>query len=362
MKTSSTLRFMALAVAASFVVAACGGGGGGDSGSSAPATPPAAPASGGIPPQTSVPAPTYAADSFQAAAFALVNNYRSAMGVGMLRQDVALDTSAQAHAAYLFSNLKSGAITALDHNETAGNANYYGDTPLSRAQKAGAPITQWVGENVAAGVTQATNTAAAADCMGQALASVYHLAGLTANQESIGLGFNPGDASYPIYTCVSDFGTSSGVMGAPSPNAIPFTGGQVIPLGVVVHSPYANEAGVALAMRAESPNPAADLSSPGRPILVSVNAQNADNLTVTQFTLSDNSGVAVAARILVPASAKAGSTATTVADPNSLLPNGTAVLLPEAPLKANTTYTVTFSGARDGSALSSTWSFSTGAN
>ena len=71
----------------------------------------------------------------------------------------------------------------------------------------------------------------------------------------------------------------------------------------------------------------------------------------------------MAARILVPSSAQASSTASTVADPNNLLPNGTAVLLPLAPLNANTTYTVTFNGARDGVALPATsWTFTTGAN
>ena len=361
MKTSSTLRFTALAVATSFVVAACGGGGGGDSGSSAPAVPPAAPASSGIPPQTSVPAATYGTGSYQAAAFSMVNDYRAAMGVGKLRQDPVLDTSSQAHALYLFSNLKSGAVTALNHNELAGNANYFADTPLARAQKAGAPTNEWVGEIAAAGHVGDTPAAAAADCIGQALASVYHLVDLTSNQESIGLGFTNKDATYPIYTCVSDFGVSTGVTGAPGPNTLPYSGGQQIPSGVVLHSPYTNETGVALAMKPEIPNPAPDLPTPGRPILVRVNAQNADTLTVSQYTLADSTGASIPTRILVPASARPGSTAATVADPNGLLANGTAILLPLTPLRANTTYTVSFSGARDGSAVSSTWQVTTAA-
>jgi uncharacterized protein YkwD len=358
------LKLVAVASLTAFL-AACGGGGGSSSSTTPPPQQPAsAPAqtAGGVALVTSVAAPTYAAGSFQATAFKLVNDYRSAMGVGLLSQDPLLDTSAQAHALYLFSNLKSGAIKGLDHNEIAGNASYYGDTPLSRAQKAGVPTTEYVGENIAAGA-QTTDAAAAADCIGQALASVYHLADLTTNQQTVGFGYTPSDATYPFYTCASEFGTTAGVVGSPGPNTYSYAGGQTLPTDAAVISPYANEVGVALAMRPEIENPAPDLAQPGRPILVRVNAQNANTLTVSQFTLTDGTGAAVAARILVPASAQAGSTASTTADPQKLLANGVAVLLPLAPLKPNTTYTVTFNGARDGVALpTKTSSFTTGAN
>jgi len=368
MKASNNIKLMAAVATASLMLSACGGGGGGNStapatGASTPAVP-SGPASG-VAPQTSVPTPTYAADSFQLAAFNLVNAYRNSMGVGMLKQDGALDVSAQAHTLYLTSNLKTGAVTSLDHTESSANANFYGDTPLSRGQKAGAPTSEWIGENLAAGLNQTTIAAAASDCIGQFLASVYHLIGMTANQESMGLGYTAGDSSYPVYTCATDFGTSTGVLGSPggaNTNSVPAAGGQVVPVGAVLHSPYSNELQVALAMRPEAPNPASDLATPGRPILVRVNAQNSDSLTVTQFVLTDSSGATVPARILLPASGQAGSTSSAVVDPNNLMPNGVAVLLPLAPLKASTNYTVTFNGARDGSAVSSTWTFTTAAN
>jgi uncharacterized protein YkwD len=369
MKANQTSAVTAAAIVTALFLAACGGGGGGggDSSTAVPpggASAPVAPTTPvtGLAPQTSVPAPTYSASSFQSAAFTLINNYRAAMGVGMLRQDPALDTSSQAHAVYLFSNFKSGALTAVGHTETAGNLNYYGDTPLSRAQKAGAPSTEWVGENVALGGIQTTDAVAAADCVGQLTNTVYHLAAMVENQESVGIGYAVGDASSPFYTCSTDFGTSTGVVGVPVDNSIPYQGGQVIPAGTLVHSPYANESGVVTTMHVESPNPAPDLASPGRPILVGVNSQNGNTLTVSSFTLVNSSGAPVPARILVPSSAQAGSTATTVADPNNDLRNGIAVLLPLQSLKPNTVYTVSFSGARDGSAVSSTWNFTTAAN
>jgi hypothetical protein len=366
MNASQKIKLVTAVAAASLILSACGGGGGGGSNSTAPASGASAPAvpptaASGVAIQTSVPAPTYAADSYQLAAFNAINSYRDAMGVGMLKQDPILDTAAQAHALYLFSNLTAKNIATLDHNELVGNLNYYGDTPLSRAQKAGAPSTEYVGENAAAGVAQPTAAAAAADCVGQALASVYHLSALVGNPETLGLGYAPADAAYPIYTCTTELGTLTGVTGSPI-SGYSYAGGQLLPIGEVFSSPYENENGVALAMRSESPNPAPDVAAPGRPILVKVNSSNADTLTVASFVLTDSAGTQVAARILVPAAAQSGSTAQTVSDPNSLLPNGTAVLLPLAPLKSSTTYTVAFNGARDGSAVSSTWTFTTAAN
>jgi hypothetical protein len=56
----------------------------------------------------SVPVPNYAKGSGQLALFKAINTLREQLGVGMLIQDTALDTAAQAHAAYL-SSCPSGA-------------------------------------------------------------------------------------------------------------------------------------------------------------------------------------------------------------------------------------------------------------
>jgi hypothetical protein len=361
MTMKSNLKLSMVAIAASLLVAACGGGGGGDDKTnSTSSTPNTTPTTTAVAPVTSVPAPTYATGSFAATAFALINSYRSAMGVGMLKQDPILDTAAQAHALYMYTNVRSGAISNISHDELANLPAFYATTPLARAQKAGLPATEWVGENIAGGTMGANATVDAADCIGQALASVYHLEALTANQESVGLGYASGDASVPLYTCTTDFGTVTGVSGTPGPNSVTYTGGQAIATTATAFSPFANETGVALAMRAESPNPAPDVAAPGRPILIRVNSQAADTLSVAEFTLTLD-GTPVSARILVPSSASSSSKASTVSDPNNLMPNGTAVLLPLAPLKANAIYNVRFSGARDGVPISAQWSFSTAA-
>ncbi|WP_260448406.1 CAP domain-containing protein [Burkholderia cenocepacia] len=368
-------NFVLCAIAAA-ALSACGGGGDGGTSTSNPgtggnpSTPTTPPSTGSaLPPQTSVPAGTYAAQSANDAIFSAANAYRLSMGVGALRQDAILDVAAAAHAKYLQTNMLSGAIKAFVHDESSSLPGYTGAWPLQRARAAGAPNGQWVSEVVAGNFGAATAAANGAGCWSQWLNTVYHLVGVTGNTESVGVGVaTPLDSSNPAYFCVLDLGTSTGVSRVPDPNdassvnAIPAEGGQQFATNVVVHAPYSDESNVALAMSAEAPNPAPDLNAPGRPILVRVNAAQNNKLTVSSFQLVDSAGGAVAARIIVPSAVVAGSTATgIVADVNNALPNGVAVLLPVAPLKANTRYTVTFAGARDGAAVNQSWSFTTAA-
>lgn len=364
MHQKKTLALTAISIAAALALAACGGGGGGDnSNASAPASTPAggsAPQTS-IPPKTSVPPTTFPATTMQAQAFSQINAYRLAMGVGELNQDSVLDTAAQAHALYLGSNLASGALTALSHDEIATFANFFGASALARAQKAGASPTEWIAEEAAAGLPQASAVDYASDCVGQLLSSVYHLQGLTSMQESVGIGFQQSFNSFPDYVCVTDFGETTGVSGTPQPNALLLSAGQQISSNSLVHSPLSNETAVATAMRQESPNPAPDLATPGRPIMVRVNAANpGDVLTVANFTLSTTGGTNVPARIIVPAAALTGSASNATADVANGLFAGVAFLLPLTPLSPNTTYSVSFNGARDGTPINAAWTFTTG--
>jgi uncharacterized protein YkwD len=368
MLNKQTYKLTALSIAASLILAACGGGGGGGGGgnSAAPASgasiPPAT-TSGAVAVQTSVPASTYGAATMQASAFSTLNAYRLAMGVGEVAQDPILDTSAQAHALYLDSNLANGNLTALSHDEVTTFANFYGDTPLSRAQKAGAPVTEWIGEDIAAGYPQTSAAAFGSNCVDIYLDTVYHLQSVTSNQQTIGIGFQQTSGTYPNYSCVLDFGETAGVSGAPQPNSFYTAGGQQMPTTTIAHSPLVNESNVSLAMIAENVNPAPDIASPGRPIMVRINAANpGDMLTVSNFTLTAANGTVVAARIIVPSAAVTGSSSGVTADVNNDLSPGVAFLLPLAPLTANTTYTATFSGARDGTPISVTWNFTTAAS
>jgi hypothetical protein len=366
MLNKQTYKLTALSIAASLILAACGGGGGGGSNSTAPASgasnPPAT-TSGAVAVQTSVPAATYGAATMQASAFSTLNAYRLAMGVGEVAQDPILDTSAQAHALYLDSNLANGNLTALSHDEVSTFANYYGATPLSRAQLAGAPATEWISEDATAGYPQSSAAAYGSNCVGIYLDTVYHLQGVTSSQQTVGIGFQQTSGSYPNYSCVLDFGETAGVSGTPQANALLLSGGQQPPTSAIAHSPLVNELNVALAMMPESVNPAPDIAAPGRPIMVRANAANAgDILTVNTFTLTAANGTVVAARIIVPSAALTGSSSGVTADVNNELFPGVAFLLPLAPLTANTTYTVSFNGARNGTPVSLTWNFITAAS
>ncbi|MFM0608761.1 CAP domain-containing protein [Paraburkholderia sediminicola] len=353
------IALTAASLAAAMMLVACGGGGGGSSGGSAgqPVAPSVPASQGNL--QTTVPNATYTGASTQASLFATLNTYRSSMGVGQLAQDTILDTAAQAHALYLNTNFANGSISVVTHNEVSGNTNYYEATPLSRARKAGAPSTEWISENAAVGLAQTSSAAFASDCLGQYLNTVYHLQGVTEVLETIGVGFAQ-DTAQGTYSCVLDFGQKTGVSGTPSDNGYLTSAGQQMATTAIAHVPLANETGVARAMVAELPNPAPDVASPGRPIMVRVTAADAgDVLTVSSFTLTSAGGIVVPARIIVPSAALTGSSGAT-ADLNNAMAAGVAFLLPLAPLAANTTYSVSFSGARKGTPTSTAWSFTTG--
>ncbi|MNT97310.1 hypothetical protein D3C72_2396070 [compost metagenome] len=86
-----------------------------------------------------------------------------------------------------------------------------------------------------------------------------------------------------------------------------------------------------------------------------VPAPNAsDVLTVSNFILTGPAGNAVPARVLVASAAKPSSVASAISDP--YVYSGVAFLLPTQPLSAGT-YTATFAGARNGVAISKSWSF-----
>jgi uncharacterized protein YkwD len=346
----------AVSFAAAIALSACGGGGGSSSSTPAAAS---APASNPGNLQTTVPASTYTSGTAQASIFAQLNAYRSAMGVGLLKQDTMLDTSASAHALYLVNNFANGNISSVTHNEVSNFTNYYEATPLSRARKAGVPTTEWVGENAAVGLNQATGDTNAASCVGQYLNTLYHMVAATDIQETIGVGFET-NSGQGTYGCVLDFGETTNVSGTPIDNGFYPGGGQQMATNANAVTPYPSETNVARAMVAEAPNPAPDLTAPGHPVTFRVNAASAgDVLTVTSFTLKAPDGSTVPARVIVPSAAMTGSTGAT-ADVNSALFAGVAALLPLAPLAANTTYTATFSGQRDGTPVNRTWSFTTG--
>ncbi|WP_342051227.1 MULTISPECIES: CAP domain-containing protein [unclassified Cupriavidus] len=326
-----------LAVAAmTTLLAACGGGGGEGAtsgGSTPPTTPPAtvpeAPSS--VAPATSVPAPTYGSTDVRLTTFTDLNTYRVAMGVGALRQDDTLDRAADNHLTYMKAN------SVITHTETTGLQGYTGATPYDQVVAAGGAKEQYVGQTASGSLS----------CLSSFRNSVYHLMGITSNQENIGLAMRDG-------FCVMNFNVVTGAKG--SGYGLPQWGGQQMAPSAVAYSPIDGETVFGgFTPAAESPNPAPDLTTAGHPIMFRVPAPNtSDVLTVTSFTLTGPGGSSIPVRVLVPANAKAGSMAGAVQDSN-LYP-GVAFMLPTAQLAAGT-YTATFVGARNGTVINKSWSF-----
>ncbi|WP_439672816.1 SCP domain-containing protein (plasmid) [Cupriavidus necator] len=324
-----------VSAAALLTLAACGGGGGDDGGSKQASPPPTKPTTPqdptSVPPATTAQAPTYPGGDLRLAAFNALNDYRIKMSVGALKQDGTLDVAADNHLGYMKAN------SVIAHEETAGKPGFTGANPYEQAVAAGASKNQWISQSASGSV----------DCVTVFKNSVYHLQGITSNQETVGIAIRDG-------YCVLNFGVATGANG--NGYGLPQWGGQQMATNAFTYSPIDNEVvpGIFTAT-GEQPSPAPDLPKAGHPIMFRVPAPDAnDVLTVSSFTLSGPGGAAIPVRVLVPTKAKAGSVASAIEDKN--LYAGVVFMLPTQPLAAGT-YTATFSGARNGVAITKSWSF-----
>ncbi|MBP0623437.1 CAP domain-containing protein [Cupriavidus consociatus] len=335
---NSKFALSVLATAMTLALTACGGGGGDDGGSKNPTTPPTTPTTPttpqeptSVPPATSAPAATYPGGDLRLAAFNALNDYRIKMGVGALKQDAALDVAADNHLGYLKAN------SAVGHEEAAGKPGFTGANPYDQSVAAGASKDQWISQAADGSI----------GCLADFRNSVYHLQGITGNQETIGLAIRDG-------YCVMNFGVKTGANG--SGYGLPQWGGQQMATNALAYSPVDGEnVPGTFTATAESPSPAPDLPSAGHPVMFRVPAPTAgDVLTVSSFTLTGPGGSSIPARILVATGARSGSTTSAISDP--YVYSGVAFLLPTQPLTAGT-YTATFAGARNGVAINKSWSF-----
>ena len=303
--------------------------------------------------QTSAAAPSYAASSQQASFFSALNTVRAAAGAGVVDQSTTIDVASQAHADYLTANI----TTTTDlHSEVSTKTGYYGDTLATRLTKAGYSYgfaTEVVGGTGA--------SLSATDCVYGLMDTVYHAAALLSQETAVGVGIGSDAASIPL--CVSDLADAS-----------TDSYGQVPASGALIAYPFSGQTSVAgtFYVAYEEPRPSATLfpnTTAGTPIVVRlrnadfVNAQAAGTLaaTVTQFTLTDAGGNIVQAAILA-APDVTGSGVTLNSDSN--LGDGFVILVPLSPLAANATYTAHFSSTltASGTALTKTWSFTTGSS
>lgn len=204
--TRTRLTLAAAAVAA--LLAACGGGGGGGDSTTPPptgggtVTPPPGGGGGTVTPppdpfalQTEVPAPTYAAGSWQEFAFNYLNERRKQCGFGLLAQAPELDKSAQAHADYLVQlakDLGNAAYQTDLHSEDPARPLFTGVWPWDRAKAAG--YTGYAVEQAAgAGFDMASPDMAAQSSMAHQsmhilLPGPYHLNLMVSSSRDVGFG------------------------------------------------------------------------------------------------------------------------------------------------------------------------------
>ncbi|MFP4896746.1 CAP domain-containing protein [Paraburkholderia sp. EG304] len=332
-KNISTLT--AVSFAAVLALAACGGGGGGgdgggssSSGSSSnngsSSTPPAS-----TPTSANVTTPQYAANSAQLAVFNTLNQQRQQCGFPAFVENTQLDQAAQAHASYMGQN--GGAIT---DSEVAGKAGYTGVTYADRAAHFGFP-----GSGVYTGGASAgfyTNATLTEPEYGQRIAyawmsGVYHIAVAALPVTEIGVGWN--ELTYNGFPEVQSSVSIANLQ--PLAGNLPLT------------FPCQGTTGVPYLSGGETPMPPNTSGSFGMPVAVVGNAT--DTIVLTSGTYTDTSGNVIALQVLNSAS-----------DPNQELSPFEAVAYPAAPLTANTTYSVSLTGTRNGVAFSRSFTFTTG--
>ena len=332
-----------LAAASSLVgtLVACGGGGGGAAPEPAPAPVPSpAPAptpSAPIAAQLTVPTPVgYDADRL--AAFNRLNEIRLSAGLGMVAQNAMMDQAAQAHADWMIAN------NQLSHVEAAGTSGFTGENYALRAEHFGyVPVGG--GEVISSGARGGAGVDALVNM-------VYHRSLILAFEPvDVGIGWSDKSAADVVTPLVVD-------ITMPSSDLVRALGQAAQPsIRGVAGWPIDGARDVPLRMGREIPNPfpTQDVLTLGTPISVSV--ENLKTISATQFTLTDSAnGAVVASRLL-----------TNKNDPNFLIPESYIAIVPLAPLAANTTFRVDFSGSTlqfpTGAveAVTRTWSFTTGA-
>lgn len=295
-------------------------------------------------PLTTSPTPTYAAGSAQLAAYNTVNAARLSAGVGAWTQNAKLDQMATSHASYLAQNMNN-----WGHYEVAGTPGFTAVGPSDRAAAVG--YAGSVSE-----VLAATSAPSPEECINTLLNSVYHQVGLLGSWREVGIGYSKGGENQSLTICVLNMGTQSGALA------------QLPDSGSLITFPAANATAVPTVFVpvSETPNPMPDVGGAwvGAPILASMVTFGNDywttTYTVDKFVLKDAQGVEVPARLMANSATLAGAGVTLTADAHQgYLAPGETYLVPLAPLTANTTYTVEFSGKANSVVYAKTWSFST---
>lgn len=309
---------------------ACGGGGG----SSDTVTNTVTPTIATTPIQTTVLAATYAGGTEQRNAYDYLNSQRQLCGFGLLQQDARIDTAAQAHSDYFITN---NLTTTHYENKDLYPNGFTGVYPWDRAIAAGYP--NGVSEVIAEPSATYGSTLGQAAVMDLFL-SPYHGYGMLRSDRDIGIGYSKNSSRNPF---VIDFGSTAQrtnqMMMSTQVATYPCNGTT----GVLAQS-YHDEAPAPISGRNLQTNPI------GHPIYLKV--VDGNTLVLTSYDLRKvGTNTSLAMQLLD----KAHDSASIIAD------NSSAALIPLLPLEKNASYLFTATGTNNGSAISVSFTFGTGA-
>jgi uncharacterized protein YkwD len=316
-KTHPAKGVIAACIAA-LALAACGGGGS-DSGSASSSAAGTFTGFSGLDASAPVLTNNIATDGFN-----WINYRRAQAGVGVLARNSMLDRSAQAHSDYQRLN------STVTHSEDPAKSGFTGATVDARVQAAGYTLVR---DYASGEIIAATNNSSGFYMAEELVTAIYHrFVMFEPLFKDMGSGAATGSDSYNYFT--TNLGATRG-----------YSAG--LPSHTIVTWPVNGQTGVqtTFASNFEEPDPVPDVDYVGYPI--SIHANLTETVSVQSFTVRPRGGAELARRLLVKGQ-----------DANTTM-SSVAAIVPIAPLAANTTYDVSFSGTVGGAAVSKTWSFTT---
>ena len=288
---------------------------------------------------TAPPAAGYSGEEL--GAYRRLNTARVTCGFGYLRQNKRLDTAAGNHVSWMLANARYA------HAEVAGTAAFTGVDASDRLPAAGYALSgSWGTGEIIDELPSSNKTGFGSAGINNLLGAPYHLLEAMSSAREMGVSVKSGGPSG------ADFASASKVSYIVVNLAY---AGQVLPqlqnAKEVLTYPCQGITGTNWQLQGEFPSPVPSRNlgtSPiGQPIFVQVLEGN--KLTIASASVVGPLG-AVA---LLPTMTRAN-------DPNAELGSHQAIVMPNAPLKPNTSYSVSISGSNSGVAFRKSFSFQTG--
>lgn len=344
MKTLKNFPVLSLTLAVSFALTACGGGS-----TPSSATPPVSPPVTLPPPtvtpanlQTTVPNPTYATGSALLQAFTELNSTRQTLGLGLLAQNIKLDTAAFNHANYIVTNFLTD-DSVFSHNEKSALPGFTGVTPSDRSIFTGYGAAS--GEELSL-IQNSINGEIPLSPIMLLFNTVYHRAGLL-DQCFRDVGLGQASQFDKFGNPFTPFAVELGYQ----------TGCQTNASNFLMHYPITGQTAVPLSMTAETPNPLPNLplinGSPDFTKTTSpISITSAAGTTLTMTSLSVTAQGSTTPILL--------NTITAANDPNPQFARSNWLyFIGNTPFQPNTVYNVAFVGTVNGVNVTQNWSFTT---